>query len=269
MSRMHHANMVTLAATLRSRSFRGLAVVTATMISTADARAASQPAGSTEAPVFAPMLADPTVLAGLVRDAHAAGGHAQGSLVAASASASALPEAATPQADTAETDTGVSAVQTAYGTADSLELEFALGPAFASDDTSIGQFGAGLHWFVADGISFGVFAEALYVDTNTSDAWGGGVGLLARWHFVRERDFSLFLEAGCGFALFSDDVPDGGTDHDFTPRAAIGATYAIADGVRVVGRAGWFHISNAQTGPSNPGLDSFAVTIGLSFTLGR
>ena len=52
-------------------------------------------------------------------------------------------------------------------------------------------------------------------------------------------------------------------------RAAIGATYELSEGVRLVGKAGWFHISNAQTGPTNPGLDSVSVMIGLSFTLGQ
>jgi hypothetical protein len=155
-----------------------------------------------------------------------------------------------------------------YGAADSMELEISIGPAFDFDGTTLGIAGVGVHWFVADGVSLGVLAEGLWFDDGASDAFGGGAALVARWHFVRERDHSFFIEGGCGFAGFSDDVPSGGTDYDFTPRVALGFTYALDDGVRLVGRAGWFHISNGQTGPGNPGLDSASISLGLSFTLG-
>ncbi len=155
-----------------------------------------------------------------------------------------------------------------YGAADSVELEISIGPAFDFDGTTLGIAGVGVHWFVADGVSFGVLAEGLYFDDGTNDAFGGGAALVARWHFVRERDYSLFIEGGCGFAGFSDVVPSGGTDYDFTPRVALGFTYALDEGVRLVGRAGWFHISNGQTGPENPGFDSASISLGLSFTLG-
>lgn len=156
----------------------------------------------------------------------------------------------------------------AYGVADSIELEVSVGPAFDFDGTTLGVAGVGVHWFVADGVSFGALAEGIWYDDGTDEAFGGGAALVARWHFVRERDYSIFIEAGCGFAGFSDDVPSGGTDYDFTPRAALGFTYALDDGIRLVGRAGWFHISNGQTGPENPGFDSASISLGLSFTLG-
>ncbi|MEY3142519.1 MAG: hypothetical protein RLY21_1012 [Planctomycetota bacterium] len=157
----------------------------------------------------------------------------------------------------------------AYGSADTLDFEFTLGPAFDFDGTTLGVLDAGVHWFVADGVSFGAFVEGLVIDAENDDSWGFGLGLLARWHFVREEKYSLFIEGGAGFAGFSDEVPSGGTNYDFTPRAALGVTYEIGDGARVVGKVGWFHISNGQTGPNNPGLDSLSVGIGLSFPLGR
>ena len=157
----------------------------------------------------------------------------------------------------------------AYGSADTLDLEFTLGPCFDFDGTTIGVLDVGVHWFVADGVSFGAFVEGLVIDADANDSWGFGLGLLARWHFVREEKYSLFIEGGAGFAGFSDDFPSGGTDYDFTPRAALGATYALGGGARLVGKVGWFHVSNAQTGPNNPGLDSLSVGIGPSFPLGR
>jgi hypothetical protein len=157
----------------------------------------------------------------------------------------------------------------AYGSADTLDFEFTLGPAFDFEETTIGILDVGVNWFVADGISFGAFVEGLVVDAENDDSWGFGLGLLARWHFVREEKYSLFLEGGVGFAGFSDEVPAGGTDYDFTPRAALGLTYDIGDGARLVGKVGWFHVSNGQTGANNPGLDGMSVAVGLSLPLGR
>lgn len=156
-----------------------------------------------------------------------------------------------------------------YGSADTVDFEFTLGPCFDFDGTTLGIVDVGAHWFVADGVSFGAFVEGLVIDAENDDSWGFGIGLLARWHFVREEKYSLFVEGGVGFAGFSDQVPSGGTDYDFTPRAALGMTYELGEGTRLVGKVGWFHISNGQTGPNNPGLDSLSVGIGLSFPLGR
>ena len=157
----------------------------------------------------------------------------------------------------------------AYGSADTFDFEFTLGPAFDLEETTLGILDVGAHWFVADGVSFGAFVVGLVIDAENDDSWGFGIGLIARWHFVREENFSVFIEGGAGFAGFSDEVPSGGTDYDFTPRAALGVTYELGGGTRLVGKVGWFHISNGQTGPDNPGLDSVSAAIGLSFPLGR
>lgn len=191
-----------------------------------------------------PAIIDPTLIEGV--DAQAAEDAAQHAPVAA-----------------AET------VVRAYGSADTFDFEFTLGPCFDFDNTTLGVLDVGVHWFVADGVSVGAFAEGLVVDAENDDSWGFGLGLLARWHFVREEKYSIFVEGGAGFAGFSDEVPSGGTDYDFTPRAAFGMTYELGDGARLIGKVGWFHISNGQTGPNNPGLDSMSVAVGLSFPLGR
>jgi len=191
-----------------------------------------------------PTIVDPSVL---------------GSIAAQSGAEAAL----SAPAQSAEANTRI------YGSADTVDFELMLGPAFDLEETTIGVLDVGVHWFVADGVSFGAFVEGLVIDADDNDSWGFGAGLLARWHFVREEKYSLFIEGGAGFAGFSDEVPSGGSNYDFTPRAAFGMTYDLGDGARLVGKVGWFHISNGQTGPNNPGLDSVSVAIGLSFPLGR
>ena len=65
---------------------------------------------------------------------------------------------------------------------------------------------------------------------------------------------------GC---FFDERVPADGTSVDFTPRAAVGAHLALDATTAVSARVGWLHLSNAQTGENNPGIDTLAVSLGL------
>lgn len=180
---------------------------------------------------------------------------------------------ATAADDAAKVDAGAEPAPRAFGTADT--WHFDLGGAYAiaigSDDNDAGESGdlgianLGAHWFVADGLSFGAFAEAIYASQDPDDAFGGGAGLLARWHFVREEGYTLFFEGGCGFVVFDNETPPGGSHFNFTPRLGGGATIRLSDTAQLVARVGWFHISNAQTGDDNPAYDSIAIGGGVSF----
>ena len=46
---------------------------------------------------------------------------------------------------------------------------------------------------------------------------------------------------------------------------AIGANFAIDATTELSARIGWLHISNAQTGEQNPGVDTLAFALGLQF----
>ena len=200
---------------------------------------------------FEPTAADPTILGDLASPA-------------ADTAASGATQDAAPATES---------VAKAFGAADT--WHFDLGGAYAisigSDDNDAGTSGdlgianIGAHWFVADGLSFGAFAEAIYASQDPDDAFGGGAGLLARWHFLREERFTLFVEGGCGFVVFDNETPPGGTHFNFTPRLGVGGTLRLSDTAQLEARVGWFHISNAQTGDDNPGYDSVAIGAGVSF----
>jgi hypothetical protein len=206
-----------------------------------------------------PSAFDPTLLGALASSTASAAddGAAQASTNSTAEAAKSAAEAAAP----------------AFGAADT--WHFDLGGAYAleigSDDNDAGTSGdlgianIGAHWFVADGLSFGAFAEAIYASQDPDDAFGGGAGLLARWHFLREERFTLFLEGGCGFVVFDNETPPGGTHFSFTPRLGVGGTVRLSDTAQLEARVGWFHISNAQTGDDNPGYDSVAIGAGVSF----
>jgi hypothetical protein len=123
--------------------------------------------------------------------------------------------------------------------------------------------GVGLNWFVAERLSVGIFGEAMYVNQADENAVGGGGGVLFRWHFAHYEAVTLFGEVGVGFSFFDERVPADGTSVDFTPRAAVGAHLALDATTAVSARVGWLHLSNAQTGENNPGIDTLAVSLGL------
>lgn len=152
-----------------------------------------------------------------------------------------------------------------FGDADSTQFEVSAQVAFDFHGTTLGVLDAGVNWFVASSVSVGLFAEGVYASQTPDDALGGGGGVLLRWHFVREEKLSLFVEAGCGLLFLDNPVPTDGSETNFTPRAAFGATFAMSDTTRLVARVGWLHLSNAQTDSTNPGLDTLAIGLGLSF----
>lgn len=147
--------------------------------------------------------------------------------------------------------------------ADRIELEPML--TFAGDfhGTTVVSAGAGVHWFVEERVSVGLFAEAIHVNQDGDNAVGGGGGVLVRWYFARLESAAIFGEIGVGLAGFDAPVPQEGTSVDFTPRAAVGIAWPIADRTTLDARVGWLHFSNAQTGEENPGVDALAASVGL------
>jgi len=129
--------------------------------------------------------------------------------------------------------------------------------------TTIMAAGVGVDWFVADGLSVGLFGEGMHVNQRGDNGLGGGGGVMLRWHLVEDEKFTLFLEAGVGYLLFSDPVPADGVTGDFTPRAAFGANIDLDARTSLSLHLGWLHLSNAQTGEDNPGIDAAAIGLGL------
>ena len=185
-----------------------------------------------------------------------------------------FPTLAQSESSTSETTaTPQSAMSPRIGAADSTDFEVIGSAASDFDGVTLGIVDAGVTWYVAEGVGFGVFAEGLYASLGDGagagesggDSWGGGGGALVRWHFVREETWTVFAEAGCGVVVSSEAIPDRGTTTNFTPRVNIGASFALSPTSDLLVRAGWFHMSNAQTGQENDGVDAASIGIGLSF----
>lgn len=119
-------------------------------------------------------------------------------------------------------------------------------------------------WFFMENVSldFGLSGDAIM--QPGTDAGGGGASLMLRWHFLARESWSLYADAGCGMLFTNEPVPSDGGRVNFTPRVGVGATVDIGGGARFMGGVRWYHISNANTGESNPGRDSIQLYGGVS-----
>lgn len=91
-----------------------------------------------------------------------------------------------------------------------------------------------------------------------------GVGFnpwIMKWNFVTRGRVSPYIELGGGVVVTTRQVPLGANTFNFTPSGAIGVTL-------LRGKYHWsidfryFHVSDAQITPFNPGTDTFGFRIG-------
>ncbi len=140
---------------------------------------------------------------------------------------------------------------------------------FADDFDAAQQldFGASLSWFFVDDLSIDFQVEGDYIQQPVKNAWGIGGTLLLRWHAITADTWSIYGDLGSGILGTTVNTPAGGTSFNFTPQAGGGVSFEIAPDVRLMVGARWYHISNANTGDSNPGRNSLMgyVMISLPF----
>ncbi len=136
---------------------------------------------------------------------------------------------------------------------------------FDDGDDTLFLFGAGLSHFIADGLALNAELNGVFVNQWGEDAEGANFNLLFRWHFIRERNWSMYMDAGAGLLLTGNDVPANGSSFNFTPQAGLGFTIDLGNDARFLVGARWHHISNANIYNSNPGRDSIMGYAGVSF----
>lgn len=122
-------------------------------------------------------------------------------------------------------------------------------------------------FFVVDDLEFGVELGGWYFDQKGDNAFGLNASMIWRYHFVHREHFTFYGDIGMGLLVATDEVPDGGTSFDFTPRIGLGTTWELGSGLWLDVGARWAHISNAriQGDADNPGRDSVMGYIGLTF----
>jgi hypothetical protein len=142
------------------------------------------------------------------------------------------------------------------------------GVAFDLNEDADLNIRVGLSTFVAQGVQIGGELGLFYFNLKGGDATGLNPALLIRWHFLESENWTLFLDGGIGVLFSTDDVPEGGTSFNFTPRLGVGFTRRLTDaGLRLEGGVRWHHVSNARiTGDSNnPSRDLPMFHLGVVF----
>lgn len=165
---------------------------------------------------------------------------------------------------TASPPAGASAARRAFGTSGSWRWNVLGGWGTDADGTAQVQFGGGVSWFVVDHLSIDVQADVDYFSQDGPEAWGGDVELLLRWHFLARETWSVYIDGGCGLMWTDADVPPDSARFNFTPQAGGGFTLEVGPDVRLMAGARWFHVSSANTGSPNPGLNNVFLYAGLS-----
>jgi len=151
-----------------------------------------------------------------------------------------------------------------------LEIEAAYtDPIRFSTDQFIGGT-VGLSYYFADGWSASILAHGFAVHQEIGDdTTGGGASVLVRWHFIRNENWSLYLDGGGGLVWSDEPIPFGGTTYNYTGRAGGGASLRVADNIHLLAGGRYFHLSNGnQHGrENNPSFDGVEYYVGMMFTL--
>lgn len=153
-----------------------------------------------------------------------------------------------------------------------------VGGAYANDFNSNNDFNvhAAFSQFIADELEFAVEAAGWYFNQAGQDTGGLSGSMVFRWHFLHadDWDWSVFGDAGIGLLGAFDEVPDGGTNFNFLPRAGLGFTKALdpsvsgeSRGARLMVGVRYHHISNARiAGDSrNPARDAVMAYAAVVF----
>jgi len=154
-----------------------------------------------------------------------------------------------------------------FGEAGALRLNL-LG-SYADNFHDAEQFGGGvgMSYFIVDDFSIDLELLGWGFSQRGSDAAGGNLNLLFRWHFLRRGPFTLYGDAGAGILITTDDVPYDGSPFNFTPQAGVGASWEFGDDVHLLVGLRWHHISNARIYSDNPARDSLQIYAGISLPL--
>lgn len=154
-----------------------------------------------------------------------------------------------------------------FGTAGTQRWYLQGGAAADFDNDAFGLVGAGISHFVFNGHSINLELNGLVFDQVGDDAAGLNLAFLVRSHWIRGENWSLYVDGGAGIIVSTDQVPSAGSSFNFTPQVGGGATIRLNDRQQLMTGLRWYHISNADTFESNPGLDTVYGYVGINFPL--
>jgi len=100
---------------------------------------------------------------------------------------------------------------------------------------------------------------------DSQSTWAGGLNLLYEHHFAVRGRVLPVCRFGAGFLYSSREIPEGETEHNFSLLAALGLDILVTPTTSLLLEYRFHHMSNANTGYRNPGINAHTVIFGLSF----
>ncbi len=119
-----------------------------------------------------------------------------------------------------------------------------------SKEINISHVGFGKTYYVTDGL--GLNGEILAIvsrgerDGVDADTEGIGAFFALRWHFLRAKSWSLFLNHGIGPVLFVEEFPPGGTKLNGLIQYSLGMSAHLGNSMLLTLGARHVHISNGK-----------------------
>lgn len=113
-------------------------------------------------------------------------------------------------------------------------------------------------------VSFGLEATGYFADMEGQELKGLGLGVTARWSFLRLGRVILFMDGSVSGTSFEKDTPPGGSRRNFMEQVGPGLAVPLSDSLFLVGGARYLHLSNGRE-RHNPGLDALGGHLGLLY----
>ena len=95
--------------------------------------------------------------------------------------------------------------------------------------------------------------------------WGLGANLMYEHHFVARGRVLPVWKVGTGILYAEREVPMNVTKFNFSLLTALGADFMLSDSSALFLGYRFHHVSNANTGTTNPGVNVHTIVLGLSF----
>jgi opacity protein-like surface antigen len=121
--------------------------------------------------------------------------------------------------------------------------------------------------YTLDILPAAVVFEPSSVRRGSSTIYGAGLSPIGfKLNVGQENWIKPFLAASVGFLYFEKDIPvPRSSRFNFTPELGLGVQFFLAPKKALTLAYKWHHMSNANTGRSNPGMDSHVFYAGFSF----
>jgi len=153
-----------------------------------------------------------------------------------------------------------------YGAEGSRWWQFTGGVGNNLKDATDYNLAAGYEYFVVKDVAFIAELGTWYHAQEGDDAVSLNGSVIFRWHFVDTGKWTIFGDIGIGIMAASGEVPEGGTELNFTPRGGAGVTYRLGESNnRLIMGVRWAHFSNARINGdnNNPSRDDVMIFGGL------